>query len=133
MGGGSAGIVTLRDKSDESLTVARWCRNNSHYNRAVSSAYYAAYQALHHELDEVGAPIDPEGVTSGARWEHGTLPRGAVEFLGLPFEMAARLTDAYDLRVAADYYEIAMTQVRADTLIAFAEEVREWIRKSKAG
>ncbi len=108
-------------------------RDNGHFNRAVSSAYYAAYQALHDALDEVSAPYDPSGVTSGLRWEHGTLPRGAVEFLGLPMELADRLMEAYDDRVYADYYAVAMSREHADRVIEFAKEVRRWIRNNATG
>lgn len=125
--------MTLRDKSDESLRVAEWCRDNAHYNRAVSSAYYAAYQALHHELDEVGAPYDPSGWTGGLRWEHATLPGGSVECLGLPERLAKRVLEAYDERVAADYHAIPMTRQHSDRMIVLAHEVREWINQSNRG
>ena len=125
--------MNLKEKSTESLTVAKWCRDNGHFNHVLSSAYYAAYQSLHNELDEVGAPIDPEGVTGGERWEHKTLPGGAIEYLGLPEEMAIRTWRGFDRRVEADYKRVRITADNADQMILLAEEVREWIQKNADG
>ncbi len=119
--------MTLLEKARESLAAARLCCDAGHYNSTASRGYYASYQAVRSELERLGIePLDT-GETAGARWEHGTVPQAAMEFLGMPDELVDFLTVDYLVRVSADYYEDAVTEAEAREVIAHAETIVRWI------
>jgi HEPN domain-containing protein len=121
--------MTLLEKAGESLAAARLCCDAGHYNSATSRGYYASYQAVRSELERLGIePLDT-GITGGERWEHRTLPQGAMEFLGMPDELVQRLQADYWLRVRADYHTEAIIEVIARAVIEHAEAIIRWIEE----
>jgi uncharacterized protein (UPF0332 family) len=121
--------MTLLEKAQESLQAARLCCDAGHYNSAASRGYYASYQAVRSELGRLGiAPLDT-GETAGARWEHGTVPQAAMEFLGMSDELVEHLQGDYWLRVLADYYTDITTEDIARLVIQHAEAILQWIEE----
>lgn len=121
--------MTLLEKARESLAAARLCCDAGHYNSAASHGYYASYQAVRSELERLGIePLDT-GETAGGRWEHGTVPQAAMEFLGMPDELVEHLQGDYWLRVLADYHTDETTADIARFVIQHAEAILQWIEE----
>ncbi len=121
--------MTLLEKARESLAVARLAHDAGHYNSAASRGYYASYQAVRSELERLGIePLDT-GQTEGERWEHGTVPQAAMEFLGTPDELVQHLQGDYWLRVLADYHTDETTEDITRLVIQHTEAIIQWIEE----
>lgn len=90
------------EKSQENLTVAEWCFENSHFNACVNRLYYAMFQVAFAVLLKNG--ITPPKDKIGHDWLQANFSRHLIRRRKLfPSKIRSYLSDAQGLREIADY------------------------------
>ena len=116
------------EKAEESLKAAQRCLEEGWYNSAVSRSYYAMFQAARAALASASI-VRPW-------WRHGSLQATfSTELVRrrklYPLSCVHDLTDALELRHAADYSDVQIPPRRATRLVGaamqFVNRVKEVI------
>ncbi|WP_257456820.1 hypothetical protein [Archangium lipolyticum] len=95
-------------------------------NAAASRAYYAAYHACWHAMNEVGIPT-PEVRPGVCYFLHDALPYEAFRAGVLDAQASEGLYDLVRLRVAADYLEEELTVELAMRALETATAIVRWV------
>jgi uncharacterized protein (UPF0332 family) len=111
-------------KARENLAAAEALIAANCPNAAIGRAYYAAYQAIWHELEEMG--YEPPLHNGRRYWRHDTFPDDILK-MGTVDEAEAELVrELRDYRVLADYRPDDLSLELARVLFA---EVRELVKR----
>jgi uncharacterized protein (UPF0332 family) len=109
-------------KAEESLAGAESEFVNGRYNNCANRAYFACFQAAVHALIPTG--VHPPGTTD--RWGHDFVQaRFAGDLINrrklFPADLRSTLEQNYSLRLAADYRNNHVGEVRAARAVRRAE------------
>jgi uncharacterized protein (UPF0332 family) len=118
----------MERKAWENLAAARVLLDDEEPcpNAAASRAYYAAYHACWHAMNEVGIPT-PEVRPSVYYFVHDSLPYEARRAGVLDEQASEGLYDLVRLRVAADYLEEDLTVELARKALETATAIVRWV------
>jgi uncharacterized protein (UPF0332 family) len=94
-------------------------------NAAASRAYYAAYHACWHGMNDAGIPT-PEVRPGVYYFQHEPLPRDAVEAGVLDRQASKELSWLVEVRVVADYFEEELT---VELVRRALEKARAFVRR----
>jgi hypothetical protein len=118
----------MERKAWENLAAARVLLDDEDPcpNAAASRAYYAAYHACWHAMNEVGIPT-PEVRPGVWFFVHDSLPYEARRVGVLDDQASEGLYDLVRLRVAADYLEEDLTVELARKALETATAIVRWV------